>query len=130
MQIESCGHPNVSSYAGAQGLFQVMPFHFASTENMVDPDTNAKRGVSYIRECVNRANGDVGLGMACYNGGPSVISRNSLYWHQQVKDYYKWGTGIYADALTGKRSSDTLDRWLRAGGVNLCNLAAREIGLR
>src|SRR5688500_10923905 len=30
MQIESCGHPTVVSRAGAQGLFQVMPFHFST----------------------------------------------------------------------------------------------------
>src|SRR5262245_60640765 len=28
IQIESCGDPTVGSSAGAQGLFQVMPFHF------------------------------------------------------------------------------------------------------
>ena len=41
MQIESCGHPTVISNAGARGLFQVMPFHFAAGEDMLDPDTNA-----------------------------------------------------------------------------------------
>ena len=30
MQIESCGAPGVTSGSGAQGLFQVMPFHFVA----------------------------------------------------------------------------------------------------
>lgn len=130
MQIESCGHPTVASYAGAQGLFQVMPFHFASTEDMLDPDTNAMRGVTYLKYCLDAAKGDIGLTLACYNGGPSVLTRDSIYWDQQVKSYYRWGTGIYADALTQKARSDTLDRWLAAGGDRLCNMAAAEIGLR
>src|SRR3970040_424776 len=32
MQIESCGAPYVVSGSGAQGLFQVMPFHFTGGE--------------------------------------------------------------------------------------------------
>ena len=31
IQIESCGNPAARSTAGAQGLFQVMPFHFEET---------------------------------------------------------------------------------------------------
>jgi soluble lytic murein transglycosylase-like protein len=130
MQIESCGHPTVNSPAGAQGLFQVMPFHFASTENMLDPDTNALRGANFIKECLNWSNGDVGLAMACYNGGPRVIQMNSANWYQEVKSYYHWGTGIYADALSNKNSSDTLTRWLNAGGDRLCRQAAAQIGLQ
>ena len=30
MQIESCGDPRATSRSGAIGLFQVMPYHFAS----------------------------------------------------------------------------------------------------
>lgn len=130
MQIESCGHPTVNSYAGAQGLFQVMPFHFASTENMLDPDTNAMRGANFLNDCLGWSEGNVGLALACYNGGPSVLQKNSTNWDQQVRDYYKWGTGIYADALTSKNESETLSRWLDAGGINLCNQASAAIGLQ
>src|SRR4051794_38945116 len=36
MQIESCGGPGAISGSGAQGLFQVMPFHFAAGEDTLD----------------------------------------------------------------------------------------------
>lgn len=127
MQIESCGHPTVSSPAGAQGLFQVMPFHFSPDENMLHPDTNAMRGAFVLSECSRFAGGDVGLTLACYNGGPGVINASS--WVSEVRRYYHWGTGIYADALTGKSNSQTLTDWLQAGGGSLCDLAAAEIGL-
>lgn len=130
MQIESCGHPTVSSYAGAQGLFQVMPYHFAAGENQLDPDTNVKRGVTVLRECSGWADGDVGLTLACYNGGPSVVNTSYAAWSNQVQRYYYWGTRIYADATSNQAQSATLTEWLNAGGYNLCSMAAAELGLR
>ena len=129
MQIESCGHPTINSYAGAQGLFQVMPFHFADGENMHDPDINARRGASVLSECLRMSNGDAGLAMACYNGGPSVIQRPMNTWLAEPQRYYQWGTGIYADAKSDKSDSGTLDSWLNAGGSVLCDMAANELGL-
>lgn len=129
MQIESCGHPTVVSSAGARGLFQVMPFHFASDENMVDPDTNAKRGGNFLNYCLGAANGDVGLALACYNGGPSVINRPLNTWASETQRYYRWGVGIYGDAVMNRPQSDTLDAWMQAGGSRLCQLAGQEIGI-
>src|SRR5579871_6104129 len=63
MQIESCGDDKISSYAGAQGLFQVMPFNFAEGEDELDPDTNAMRGASFLNQCLGYSNGDTGLAM-------------------------------------------------------------------
>ena len=124
MQIESCGHPTVVSVAGAQGLFQVMPFHFASGEDMLDPDTNAGRGASYLNYCHNAADGVIGLALACYNGGPSVINLARESWSQETRNYYRWGVGIYSDAVAGRDRSETLDLWMQAGGSRLCDSAA------
>lgn len=129
MQIESCGHPSVVSHAGARGLFQVMPFHFASDENMLDPDTNAKRGASYLNYCVNAAKGDVGLALGCYNGGPSVINRPLNSWPAETQRYYRWGVGIYSDAVMSRPESTTLNAWLDAGGRSLCQQAGQQIGV-
>lgn len=130
MQIESCGHPTISSHAGAQGLFQVMPFHFADDEDQLDPDTNAMRGAGVLNACLDFAGGDTGLAMACYNGGPSVIYKDFSEWLAEPQRYYTWGTGIYADAVQGRDHSATLDRWLDAGGAILCDMAAEEVGIR
>ncbi|MBC7870226.1 MAG: transglycosylase SLT domain-containing protein [Chitinophagaceae bacterium] len=128
MQIESCGHPTVSSSAGAQGLFQVMPFHFATGEDQLDPDTNAMRGANFLNYCLDASSSDAGLAMACYNGGPSVLSKDYAQWPAQTQRYYMWGTGIYADAVAESDTSPTLDRWLAAGGATLCEWASAEIG--
>lgn len=127
MQIESCGHPTVISNAGARGLFQVMPFHFEAGEDMLDPATNAKRGASFLNYCANAADSVIGLTLACYNGGPSVISKARETWSNETRKYYRWGLGIYSDAIAGARRSDTLDQWLAAGGARLCASALKEL---
>lgn len=130
MQIESCGHPTVSSYAGAQGLFQVMPFHFSQGENQLDPETNARRGASFLQQCLtNWGKNDPGLALACYNGGPSLTSKPYTQWPNQTQRYYIWGLGIYTDASTNQSSSPTLEAWLKAGGGALCQMADDELGI-
>jgi hypothetical protein len=124
MQIESCGYESALSVSGAQGLFQVMPMHFDDDDNAFDPDTNARSSAGVLADCLNRAGGNTGLAMACYNGGPSVIGQPYNAWFDETQRYYTWGTGIYADAQDDKSSSDTLDEWLAAGGQNLCDLAS------
>jgi soluble lytic murein transglycosylase-like protein len=124
MQIESCGHPTVVSSAGAQGLFQVMPFHFSAGEDMLDPDTNAQRSANFIRECMTYAHGDMGLVLGCYNGGPSVTRRPFDTWPRETQRYYVWGLSIYYDAREFDSTSYAVNDWLNAGGAHLCDRAA------
>ena len=127
MQIESCGHPTVVSVAGARGLFQVMPFHFSTEEDMLDPDTNARRGATYLNYCYGAADGVIGLALGCYNGGPGVISLPRESWPKETRNYYRWGVGIYSDAAAGRPRSETFDLWLEAGGRRLCESARAEL---
>jgi soluble lytic murein transglycosylase-like protein len=129
MQIESCGAPSVVSGSGAQGLFQVMPFHFAAGEDTLDPDTNAARGLAYLALGLTRASGDAGLALAGYNGGHSLIGLDSSLWPAQTQRYWYWGTGIYQDASSGQPQSARLSEWLQSGGASLCAQADSELGL-
>jgi len=129
MQIESCGNPHAVSASGAQGLFQVMPFHFGTGDDMQDPDTNAARGLAYLSLGLQRAGGNVGLALAGYNGGHTLIGLASSLWPAQSKRYWYWGTGIYADATSGQVSSSRLQEWLTAGGASLCSRAADQLAL-
>lgn len=126
IQIESCGDPKVSSPAGAQGLFQVMPFHFTAGEDMLDVQTNARRGLNYLLEGLERANGHVGLALAGYNGGHGVINRGWASWANETRRYYYWGSRIYSEAISGMESSPTLQEWLQTGGSNLCARASQS----
>lgn len=129
MQIESCGWPSAVSRAGASGLFQVMPFHFASGENHFDPDTNARRGVAYLAERLVQTDGDVGLAFAGYNGGHVAAAGNWDSWANETQRYYIWSTGIYGEVSAGMSESPTLQRWLSAGGASLCQQASTQLGL-
>lgn len=129
MQIESCGDPQALSSAGAHGLFQVMPFHFAAGEDMFHPDTNAFRGMKFLAELMQLTAGDVGLSLAGYNGGPRAALSTWSDWLPETQRYYTWGNGIYQDAKAGLSQSPTLSQWLEAGGVSLCQQAATRLGL-
>ena len=129
MQIESCGDPQALSHAGAQGLFQVMPFHFEAGEDAFNPDTNAFRGLSFYSYVLDLTEGDVGRALAGYNGGPAAALSGWSNWLPETQRYYTWGTGIYADAKAGLEVSPTLQEWLAAGGSSLCQQAANRLGL-
>lgn len=129
MQIESCGDPQAASHAGAQGLFQVMPFHFAAGEDSLDPDTNARRGLNYFVERLNQTNGDIGRAFAGYNGGHVAAAASWDQWAAETQRYYRWSTGIYNDIQSGLTESPTVQNWLQAGGASLCRQAAQRLGL-
>jgi soluble lytic murein transglycosylase-like protein len=127
MQIESCGDSDIASSAGAQGLFQVMPFHFSTGEVMTDPETNARRGGDFLAFCMDYAEGNSFLALACYNGGPSVVNRDFSTWPHETQRYYVWGGSIYNDARAGAASSGSLQAWLDAGGAGLCAIARQDV---
>jgi hypothetical protein len=128
MQIESCGDPSALSIAGAQGLFQVMPFHFQPGEDAFHPDTNAMRGMSFLSDLLVQF-GEPGLAFAGYNGGPGNAVKSWEQWPNETQRYYRWATGIYDDAAAGRSESQTLNEWLAAGGAGGCTRAAVNLGL-
>ncbi len=129
MQIESCGDPRALSSAGAMGLFQVMHFHFKSTDDPYEPDTNALRGMAYMSQSLAAANGDARLAFAGYNGGISVIHKSEVNWAAETQRYAYWGSGIYEEANQGLGESLRLQEWLSRGGASLCRQAATRLGL-
>jgi hypothetical protein len=129
MQIESCGHQNAKSNAGAMGLFQVMPYHFSDGEDPYKPNINARRGLTYLKRSLEAGNSDIRLALAGYNGGITGASRPDSEWSRETSRFAYWGEGIYTDAARGKSQSDRLDEWLSAGGTSLCRSAAESLGL-
>jgi hypothetical protein len=125
MQIESCGWPTARSNAGAMGLFQVMPFHFQPGEDPYDPHTNAQRGLTYLARGLELAGGRIDLALAGYNGGHSVIFKDSSEWPAETRRYVSWGTGLFNDLVSATQEMPTLMAWLEAGGDGLCRQAAR-----
>jgi soluble lytic murein transglycosylase-like protein len=127
IQIESCGDSDAVSVAGALGLMQVMPFHFDYGENMLNPDTNVFNGMTVFYECLTQfADWNLGLALACYNGGPGVTQQDFDAWALETQYYYTWATGLWNDVVSGQKTSSTLKQWLDAGGSRLCAQAAES----
>lgn len=129
MQIESCGHPEIESPAGALGLFQVMPFHFHEDDQALDPSTNALRGLTYLRRALEISGGDLELALAGYNGGHAVIEWAPDIWTPETWRYVYWGSGILEDIKAGLEQSPRLIEWLSNGGASLCGRAAEALDL-
>jgi len=129
MQIESCGDPRALSRSGAMGLFQVMPYHFSEEDDPYHPDTNAGRGLAYLKRSWETADGDPRLALAGYNGGIGVIGRSESTWAAETQRYAYWGSGIYAEASDGATESLRLQEWMGAGGASLCRQAASRLGI-
>ena len=128
MQIESCGNPRALSPVGAMGLFQVMPYHFTAAESPYKPNTNAKRGLAYLRQALDTYH-NVRLALAGYNGGISTAGKPESLWKAETIRYVYWGTNIYNDAKNGETQSLTLNQWMLAGGASLCAQARQRLGL-
>lgn len=126
MQIESCGDPMAVSSAGALGLFQVMPYHFAQDDDPFDVETNAARGLSYLTGSMRLASGDPRLALAGYNGGHTLIGRTDTLWADETQRYVTWGVGILQDSRNGEIASPWLASWLASGGEQLCRQAAQR----
>jgi hypothetical protein len=129
MQIESCGDPRARSRAGAMGLFQVMPYHFTEADDPYNPDTNAKRGLAYLKRSLEAANGNARLAFAGYNGGIGVIGRSEYNWPSETQRYAYWGSGIFSEASNMATESLRLQEWLVAGGTSLCTQANTRLGI-
>jgi soluble lytic murein transglycosylase-like protein len=127
MQIESCGDPLAVSPSGAEGLFQVMPYHFSRDDDPFDAETNAHRGLRYLAGAMSLASNDQRLALAGYNGGHASITLPESQWAAETQRYVKWGMGILQDARAGYSSSPTLAAWLASGGDHLCRQSAERL---
>jgi len=83
---ESLFRKDAVSRADARGLMQLRPATAAalarrwhlpppSPETLFDPDAAVMLGAAYLRELIDRYDGQLGLAVAAYNAGPAAVAR-------------------------------------------------------
>jgi soluble lytic murein transglycosylase len=86
MREESGYRPGVVSIAGARGLLQIMPetgerlardvaLADFTADDLFVPDVNMRLGSHYLRELLERFDGQKSAAIASYNAGPLAVSR-------------------------------------------------------
>lgn len=98
VRAESNFDPYAVSYAGAQGLMQLMP-ETANDMDVINPfdiEDNIYGGVKYLKKLLNYFKGDVALSVAAYNAGRSAVIRHGgIPPFKQTKKYVKKVLAFY-----------------------------------
>lgn len=95
---ESSFNPYAVSRRGAQGILQLMPrtARYLGVRDAFDVRQNVFGGARYVRELLDRFNGDIDMTLAGYNLGPDRIAREGaratpgvIQYVSDIKRYYR-----------------------------------------
>jgi len=89
IEAESSGNPGAVSPAGAQGLMQLMPKTAAElgVYDPFDPAQNIIGGTRYLRQLLDRYQGDRKLALAAYNWGMGNVENRLQSMPRETRNY-------------------------------------------
>ncbi len=126
VKAESGFVPTATSPKGAQGLMQLMPQTAAllGVTNALDPVSNLEGGTRYLRQLLDRYDGDAVKALAAYNAGPQRVEEfggmppyreTYAYVARIIEDYNRKKLRESAAAPAGARHSGSSSAAAPAG---------------